>query len=92
MTPRERGGSAGAASGYCCVTDLRVICRSVTASPFARPLPGTPTKDNHARSSWHVHGRPPSFSFAGFRGRFSEFCGVWPPLCRTRKPATPIHL
>src|SRR5512145_1326479 len=41
MTPRERGGSSGATSGYCWVCERRVIVLRVTASPFASPSPGT---------------------------------------------------
>lgn len=40
MTPRERGGSSGWASGYCAVTVFFVIVRRVTARPLARPEPG----------------------------------------------------
>src|SRR3954454_21970647 len=43
MTPRERGGSSGVTSGYCWVCDLLVIVLSVTASPLAKPAPGTPS-------------------------------------------------
>ena len=43
MTPRERGGSSGCASGYCAVTDRRDMVRSVVARPCARPCPGTST-------------------------------------------------
>src|SRR6266566_295170 len=41
ITPRERGGSSGATSGYCRVWDRRVIVRRVTANPLANPFPGT---------------------------------------------------
>ncbi len=40
ITPRLRGGSSGCVSGYWAVTDFRVIVRSVTARPLARPEPG----------------------------------------------------
>lgn len=40
MTPRERGGSSGWASGYCAVTVFFVIVRRVTARPLASPEPG----------------------------------------------------
>ncbi len=40
ITPRERGGSEGCASGYCAVTVFLVIVRRVTAKPLARPAPG----------------------------------------------------
>ncbi len=43
ITPRERGGRSGFASGYCWVWARRVIVFSVTASPFASPAPGCPS-------------------------------------------------
>lgn len=44
ITPRERGGSSGATSGYCWVVDRRVIVFNVTASPFTSPSPGMPPR------------------------------------------------
>ena len=40
ITPRDRGGSSGSASGYCAVTERRVMLRIVTARPLSRPDPG----------------------------------------------------
>src|ERR687896_337517 len=47
ITPRLRGGRSGAASGYCRVIERRVIVRSVTASPLARPPPGSRAIAHH---------------------------------------------
>ncbi|MFD0656377.1 hypothetical protein [Thermocatellispora tengchongensis] len=40
MTPRLRAGRSGRTSGYCCVTDLFNMCRSVMDKPLASPTPG----------------------------------------------------
>jgi hypothetical protein len=39
ITPRERGGRSGLTSGYCRVTERRVIVRIVVARPVKNPLP-----------------------------------------------------
>src|SRR5680860_486600 len=55
ITPRERGGSSGSASGYCAVTARLVMFRQVTASPLARPLPGRLTVSSLCHSLRHHH-------------------------------------
>ena len=54
ITPRERGGSSGIASGYCAVTERWVIVPSVTARPLSSPdrIRGEPLIADHH----HSHG------------------------------------
>ena len=41
MTPRVRGGSSGATSGYCRVCAGVTMFLNVVARPCTRPVPGT---------------------------------------------------
>src|SRR5262245_27123858 len=54
ITPRLRGGRSAGADGYCRVIDRRVIVRNVTASPLARPPPGSRVTKHHDS----LQGRP----------------------------------
>src|SRR5687767_13549014 len=47
ITPRLRGGRSGLTSGYCWVTDLLSMCRSVTDKPLASPTPGIRATTQH---------------------------------------------